>query len=73
MALLAFLIQGAGDSGEGFLDDSFISSFLKPVFDYENVLSQVKRSPYHFATEVVLVAFIIYILLAKRSYDPQKK
>jgi len=72
MALLAFLIQGAGHS-EGFLDDSFITSFLRPVFDYENVLSQVKRSPYHFATEVVLIAFIIYILLAKRSYDPQKK
>ena len=34
---------------------------------------EVEDSPVHFATEVALVAFILYILLFKRSYDPQKK
>jgi hypothetical protein len=70
---LAFLIQNSETFFRGGFDSFSEFRGLSTLFGYENLLAQVQRSPYHFATEVILVAFIIYILLAKRSYDPQKK
>jgi len=60
-------------SGKFFVDVDYFFSLIREVFGYENLVKQFQKNPYHFATEIVLLAFIIYILLAKRSYDPQKK
>jgi hypothetical protein len=44
---------------------------LQPQIDA--LSSQCEKNPAHVAIEAVLLLFIAYILLAKRSYDPQKK
>ena len=44
---------------------------LQPQLDA--LSTQCEKNPAHVAIEAVLLLFIAYILLAKRSYDPQKK